>query len=158
MRAALARRGKSGGSSDPAPAAAAGVVTWVAEEKGRSQWDPDEGSLDRGCAARRSLGMVEAAAESMPVARRRSLLASGPAEEIGFGSSTPIREEERRRRRLAIFPARPKKCSRCREPGLARQFGLLWSPSSHFGARCLGQTTLFLIWAKISWADYRSER
>jgi len=67
MRAALARRGRSGGSSDPAaPAAAAGAVTWVAEERGRSQWDLAEGILARGgCVARRSLGMVEAAAESM---------------------------------------------------------------------------------------------
>ena len=157
MRAALARRGRSGGSSDPAaPAAAAGAVTWVAEERGRSQWDLAEGILARGgCVARRSLGMVEAAAaESMAVVAR--LLAPCPAEEIGFGSSTG--EEERRRRRVGHLPG---PAQAMQEGPRAQPGPSVWAFSGHlllsfFSARCLGQPTLFLIRAQISWANYHA--
>ena len=69
MRAELARRGRSGGSSGPGPAAAAAGATFGEEESGRRRssfhWVVDEACL--GGAAHRSLGMAEAAAESMTV-------------------------------------------------------------------------------------------
>jgi hypothetical protein len=69
MRADLARRGRSGGSSGPGPAVAAAGATFGEEEKGRRRRS-DHWVLDqawRGGAAQRSLGMAEAAAESMAV-------------------------------------------------------------------------------------------
>jgi hypothetical protein len=74
MRAALAKRVRSGGSSTPA--AAAGVLA--------------DGRLSRGRVAKRSLGMT-AAAESMASGARWSLLPPVRLRkgEIGTGSASP---------------------------------------------------------------------
>jgi hypothetical protein len=73
MRADLARRGRSGGSSGPGPAVAAAGATFGEEEKGRRRRSGHWGLVEalRGGAAQRSLGMAEAAAESMAVVCRR---------------------------------------------------------------------------------------
>ena len=67
MRAELARRGRSGGSRGPGPAVGA---TFGEEESGRRR-SRDHLALGEACpggaAAQRSLGMAEAAAESMAV-------------------------------------------------------------------------------------------
>lgn len=89
MRAALAKRVRSGGSSSPAPAAATGV-TWLEDESGRGQCVLADGRLSRGPDAKRSLGMADAAAESMAGVARWSLLPPGTAK-IGIGSSPPMR-------------------------------------------------------------------
>jgi hypothetical protein len=69
IRADLARWGRSGGSSGPGPEAAAAGATFGEEESGRRRssdhWVLDEAYLAG--AAHRSLGMAEAAAESMAV-------------------------------------------------------------------------------------------
>lgn len=79
MRAELARRGRSGGSRGPGPAVGA---TFGEEESGRRR-SRDHRVLGEACpggAAQRSLGMAEAAAESMAV-----VVAGDAKREEGFG-------------------------------------------------------------------------